>query len=135
MMDIAALSGQANAAAGAGSSTSVGQKNMVDYQVFLELLVTQMKNQDPTEPMDSTEYIAQLASFSNVEQNVQVNNKLEQLLERSTLGQAASLIGRTITDAAGQGGVVAEVSVSADGMTATLSTGQKMSIDSGVVIS
>ena len=40
----------------------------VDYNGFLRLLIAQMKNQDPTKPMDSAQFMAQLASFSNVEQ-------------------------------------------------------------------
>ena len=44
-------------------------KTEVDYQSFLKLLVAQMKNQDPTNPMDSTQYVAQLAAFSQFEQS------------------------------------------------------------------
>ena len=52
----------------------------VDYQAFLRLLVAEMKNQDPTSPMESTDYVAQLATFSQVEQSVQANAKLDQIL-------------------------------------------------------
>jgi hypothetical protein len=48
----------------------------------------QMKNQDPTEPMDATEQIAQLATFSQVEQTIQTNKNLEELLQSSSLSQA-----------------------------------------------
>ena len=61
-----------------------------------------MKNQDPTSPMDSTQYVAQLAAFSQVEQSVQINSKLDQMLQSSALAQADSLIGRTITSADGK---------------------------------
>ncbi len=74
----------------------------VDYQSFLKLLVAEMKNQDPTSPMESTDYVAQLATFSQVEQSVQVNSKLEQLLQSSQLSQASSIIGRTVTSADGK---------------------------------
>ena len=77
-------------------------KTQVDYQSFLKLLVAQMKNQDPTNPMDSTQYMAQLAAFSQVEQSVQMNTKLDQMLQSSTLEQAASIIGRTVTSADGE---------------------------------
>ena len=52
-----------------------------DYQMFLSLLTAEMKNQDPTEPMDSTEFVSQLASFSSVEQQTETNSKLDELLE------------------------------------------------------
>jgi flagellar basal-body rod modification protein FlgD len=71
-----------------------------------------MKNQDPTEPMDSTEQIAQLATFSQVEQTIQTNKNLENLLQSSSLSQAGSLIGRTITSADETvSGVIEEVQV------------------------
>ncbi|WP_339108788.1 flagellar hook capping FlgD N-terminal domain-containing protein [Thioclava sp. GXIMD4216] len=48
-----------------------------DYQTFLEMLTVQMQNQDPLNPMDSTDYAVQLATFSGVEQQVQTNQLLE----------------------------------------------------------
>ena len=68
--------------------TARPQGSTLDQEAFLRLLVTQMKTQDPTKPMESTEYIAQLASFSQVEQSVQVNNKLDSLLTSSALSLA-----------------------------------------------
>ncbi|PCJ73764.1 MAG: hypothetical protein COA53_11595 [Rhodobacteraceae bacterium] len=55
--------------------------NDSDYQMFLALLTTEMKNQDPTKPMDSTEFVSQLASFSSVEQQTETNSKLDELIE------------------------------------------------------
>jgi len=46
---------------------------------FLQLLVSQMQNQDPTTPMDGTQMAAQLAQFSSVEQLINVNTKLESI--------------------------------------------------------
>jgi flagellar basal-body rod modification protein FlgD len=84
----------------------------LDYNAFLRLLVEQMKNQDPTEPMDSTEYVAQLATFSNVEQSIQTNSSLNELLKASYLSQAGSIVGRTVTSHDGSvSGTVAEVRV------------------------
>lgn len=50
-----------------------------DFQTFLQLLTTQLKNQDPMNPMESTEYATQLATFSSVEQQVRTNELLESL--------------------------------------------------------
>lgn len=110
-------------------------KTAVDYQSFLRLLVAEMKNQDPTNPMDSTQYVAQLASFSQVEQSVQINTKLDQLLQASTLSQAGSLIGHTVTSADGTlTGKVAEVRVMADGIIAVIDGGKEIVMGPGVVI-
>jgi flagellar basal-body rod modification protein FlgD len=120
-------------AAPSGGSTA---KNMVDYTMFLKLLVTEMRNQDPTKPMDSTEYVAQLANFSNVEQSVQTNKKLDQILQGTTISQAGSLIGHTLTNADGTvTGVISQIRIYDDGLMAVLADGQEVPVTSGVSIS
>lgn len=133
MMD--GITAVSQSAQSASSSTAAATAN-VDYQTFLRLLVAQMKNQDPTKPMESTEYMAQLASFSNVEQSIQLNSKLDQLLSASYLSQADALIGRTITSPDGQvTGTVVEVKVYDDGLIAVLDTGEEMIVGGGVKVS
>ena len=120
------------------SGTNASQQKAattVDYQSFLRLLVTQMKNQDPTKPMDSTDYVAQLATFSQVEQSVQTNTKLDQLLQFSILTQATSIIGRTATSADGEvSGKVVEARITDSGVVAVLEDGSELLIGSGVTI-
>ncbi|MGH6761713.1 MAG: flagellar hook assembly protein FlgD [Phyllobacterium sp.] len=117
-------------------ANSAAQSATVDYNSFLKLLVAQMKNQDPTQPVDGTEYVAQLATFSNVEQAIQTNSKLDLLLTSSALSQADGIIGRTVTSADGtKSGVVESVKIYQDGMMATLKDGTEVPIVAGVVIS
>jgi flagellar basal-body rod modification protein FlgD len=124
-----------NAAQSNSAADKASKKSMVDYDTFLTLLVAQMKNQDPTEPMDSTEQIAQLATFSQVEQTVQTNKNLEMLIQSSTLSQAGSIIGRTLESADGTiSGVVKEVQVFSDGLLATLENGTKAVVGAGIII-
>lgn len=61
------------------SSASAAATTSSDYEMFLQLLTTQMRNQDPTNPMDSADYAVQLATFSQVEQQVKTNDLLESL--------------------------------------------------------
>ncbi|PSJ63353.1 flagellar hook assembly protein FlgD [Kumtagia ephedrae] len=118
------------------TTTDSASKTAVDYQSFLRLLVAEMKNQDPTNPMDSTQYVAQLAAFSQVEQSVQINNRLDQLLQASTLAQADALIGRTVTSADGKtSGVVQEVRLTSNGAVAVLEGGKQVTVGPGIVIS
>ncbi|WGH77502.1 flagellar hook capping FlgD N-terminal domain-containing protein [Jannaschia ovalis] len=65
-----------------------GPSASTDFDMFLTLLTTQIRNQDPLEPADSTEYTAQLATFSGVEQAVQTNDLLRDVLGRLELQQA-----------------------------------------------
>jgi flagellar basal-body rod modification protein FlgD len=61
-----------------------------DFNTFLTLLTAQMKNQDPLNPADSTEFVAQLAQFSSVEQQIATNETLESILETlAASGQGA----------------------------------------------
>ena len=99
---------------------------------FLKLLVGQLQHQDPMQPSDDTQFIGQMAQFSQLEQETNAAKSSEQLVRASTLG----LIGRTVTytdtNKASQTGVVTGVDISADGV-ATLSVGDKSGIDAGKV--
>lgn len=119
-----------------GTSSTATSGSMVDYQSFLKLLVAEMKNQDPTSPMESTDYVAQLATFSQVEQSVQMNTKLDNILQASVLAQAGSLIGKTVTSADGSmTGTVKEVKLYSDGIIAVLDNGSEVPMLPGVKIS
>ncbi|WP_264194707.1 flagellar hook assembly protein FlgD [Acuticoccus sediminis] len=107
----------------------------MDYDSFLQLLVTQMQHQDPLNPMDDTEYIAQLATFSNVEQNIMTNQRLDAVLTAQALGDAGAMIGRTVTTAEGQSGVVSEVQVTSSGMTVVFDDGTTAPVGAGATIS
>ena len=112
------------------------KKASLDYDNFLKLLITQMKNQDPTDPMDPSQQVAQLATFSQVEQSIKMNKSLESLISASSLSNASSYIGKTITSADGQtSGIVKSVEVTADGLSATTITGSTIAIGQGIKIS
>jgi flagellar basal-body rod modification protein FlgD len=67
-----------------------------DFETFLKMLTAQAQYQDPLEPIDSSEYAAQLAQFSMVEQQVLANDRLAELTAQMTISnmtQMASLIG------------------------------------------
>ncbi len=63
---------------------------------FLKLLICQMQNQDPTDPMDNTEFIAQMAEFSTLEQMTNMNTNFEHLNTMLTSNNAMGTIGRTV---------------------------------------
>ena len=121
---------------GSSAAASAADQATVDYDTFLQLLVAEMQNQDPTEPMDSTEYISQLASFSQVEQTIQTNARLEELLASNSVSQAGSLIGRTVTSNDGTvTGVVEQVELYDDGVVAVLDTGEKVVMGAVLTVS
>ena len=65
-------------------------------QQFLQLLVTQLQHQDPFEPMEQTDFLAQLGQFSSLEGIQQLNANFEDLLALEELSEGASLLGRTV---------------------------------------
>ncbi|MFZ5796213.1 MAG: flagellar hook assembly protein FlgD [Sphingomonas sp.] len=71
-----------------------------DFNMFLKLLTTQMQNQDPLSPMDTSQYTQQLVQYSQVEQSVQQNTTLNSILSNLSnqgLTQASGMIGRSVT--------------------------------------
>lgn len=70
------------------------KSNELGKDQFLSLFVAQLKNQDPLTPMNNTDFIAQMAQFSSVEQLMNMTNELELL--RQNIGTASSLIGKHV---------------------------------------
>jgi flagellar basal-body rod modification protein FlgD len=62
---------------------------------FMNLLITQMQNQDPLEPVDNKEMIAQLAQFSSLEQMQNLNSKFETFQKNTTAAISSLLVGKT----------------------------------------
>lgn len=117
-MDITSLSG----AYGTPDADGPGRAKTTDVfssEGFLNLLAAQIGNQNPLEPMKDTEFIAQMAQFSQLEQMTGLARDIRGLTMGQQLSQGASLLGREVTyeDDAGAliTGVVERMSVSADG--------------------
>ena len=76
-----------------------------DFESFLTLLTAQLRNQDPLSPLDSTEFIAQLASFSSVEQQIGTNSRLDTIAGQAVNGDIASFaawIGQSVATTDGE---------------------------------
>lgn len=132
-MNVSAVS---PAASPAIQSMSSSESAYLNYDAFLRLLVAQLQNQDPTEPMDSAQYLGQLASFSSVEQGIKTNNKLDSLMTSLALSQADGLIGRTATSADGlTSGVIKSVEIGSGFSLAVLDDGRRVLLGPGVRIS
>lgn len=132
-MQVSALNSSTTSVA---TSTNSTQNSTLGYGDFLQLLMAQMKHQDPTSPTDSTQWVSQLATFSSVEQAVQSNAKLDQILQNTALTDAEALIGRSLTSADGAiSGVVVAVSLTSNGLLATLDNGAVLPVTSNVTIS
>ena len=113
---------QAANAAGLGPANASGGSTALGKDEFLKLLVTQMQYQDPLSPMDNTEFTAQLAQFSSLEQLFSVNENLEGITDGQTptgMGSVASFLDREVVADGNRtevfGGVPSPIQFSLDG--------------------
>jgi flagellar basal-body rod modification protein FlgD len=74
-------------------AATTSNNQFVSQNTFLTLLITQLQNQDPMNPQDSSQFVAQLAQFSSLEQMTQLNTSFNSVLDNS----AAGMIGQTVT--------------------------------------
>jgi len=106
-MTVAATISQA---APATTTTASGGSNALgslagNFTDFLSMLMTQLKNQDPTSPMDANQFTTELVQFSGVEQQINTNNSLTQLIQLTQsqqVLQSASIVGHQVSVTSGQ---------------------------------
>ena len=100
-----------------GTTTSAGAGS-ADKEMFLQLLVAQMRYQDPSNPTDSSQFLAQSAQFTALEKMQDVADQTAQLLSAQMAFGASGLIGKQVTwtdsDGATQSGTVTGVTFGAD---------------------
>lgn len=100
----AGASGSATGAAGAASGSSPTGANALtslssNFNDFLQLLMTQLKNQDPSSPLDTNQFTSELVQFSGVEQQINTNSSLTQLIQLTQAGdliQGSSMLGSQV---------------------------------------
>ncbi|WP_440582366.1 flagellar hook assembly protein FlgD [Xanthomonas citri] len=107
-------------------SSSAQSNNTIDQDGFIKLFLSQLQFQDPLEPVDNREFLAQLAQFSNLEQSRQLSLNSEGALSMNATSQGLSLLSRRIevTQASGNTatGVVKAIEFSASGPLLTVET-------------
>ena len=90
----------ASASGGSGTSDSATQQLTGNLNTFLQLLTTQLQNQDPMNPMDSDQFTQQLVEYSQVEQQINTNTNLQTLISLQQGGAGSSAVGylgKTVT--------------------------------------
>ncbi len=95
-----ATSSSSAASSGTSPSTNALSSLSSNFNSFLNLLLTQLKNQDPASPMDANTFTTELVQFSGVEQQITTNSSLTQLIQ-ATQGneviQATGVVGKQVT--------------------------------------
>ena len=108
---------------------------------FLNLLVTQMRNQDPLKPVSDTEFIAQMAQFTSLEQTKEMSADLQHLRQSYNLTQGTALMGKPVKVATGEkenqiftNGIVTDLKVNKDGDVSVILNGQTYDLDSVIEV-
>lgn len=105
----------------------------LEFQSLLRIILTQLTYQDPLKPMDNTEFVSQLAQFSQLQQTQSLNDRMTSLLSAQSAMQATALLGKTVDIALASGtlsGVVKSVSFTSGKPTVTLETARGETISS-----
>lgn len=95
-MAIDSVSGTSNASQMASSRSTIAD----NFDTFLNILTTQLKNQNPMDPLDTNQFTAQLVQFTGVEQQLKTNEFLETLMlagQNTAKSDAVSYIGKEVT--------------------------------------
>lgn len=99
-MAVSSAAGSASASASASSAGEGVIGGELGKETFLKLLILELQNQDPLEPVDSTAMVAQLAQFSALEAQINLNDKFEALsgnIDQLNFISASQLLGKTVT--------------------------------------
>jgi flagellar basal-body rod modification protein FlgD len=87
---------------------------------YMKLLITQLQNQNPLEPLSNTEMASQMAQFSQLQQLENMNGSFSQVLQKTELNYANSLMGKTVVFAGSDGeltsGAVEAIGIYDDGI-------------------
>src|ERR1700749_4009105 len=97
------------ASSGSGNTPNAMAQLSNNFDPFLQLLTTQLKNQDPTSPMDSNQFTQQLVEFSQVEQQINTNDNLKTLISQGQSAgsaMATNYLGKKVTITTGQAPLV-----------------------------
>ncbi len=100
-MDLPSVTQPAAVGGNAATAAAAGSFAQTDYMTFLRMLTVQMQNQDPLNPMSSTDFAVQLATFSGVEQQTQTNQLLQTLINRAGLADLGGWVGMEVRSEGG----------------------------------
>ncbi|MDX1563868.1 MAG: flagellar hook capping FlgD N-terminal domain-containing protein [Phycisphaeraceae bacterium] len=124
---ISGLGGAASPSAGSSSFANLSSEE------FFEVLFTELKNQDPLEPTDSSKMLEQLSTIRNIESQVKLQQQIESLVDNNQMAIAGGLIGKVIEGRDEQfnfaSGTVQSVRLVGDQILLEIGTGQRVPMD------
>jgi flagellar basal-body rod modification protein FlgD len=112
------------------TTSTTGAAKTLQASDFINLLVTQLQNQDPTQPMSNSELLQQVSQIGQLQSQTQLQTTLQNFALQNQIGSASNLIGKAVAgnDANNNqvGGIVTSVSVANNNVTLNLDSGQTL---------
>jgi flagellar basal-body rod modification protein FlgD len=100
LSNVSSSSSNSTSNSSSSSSTNASQQLAGNFDTFLQLLTTQLQNQNPLDPLDTNQFTEQLVEFASVEQQINMNTNLQSLISMQQTSDATSalqLVGSTVT--------------------------------------
>ena len=115
-----------------GSTAGASNPYNLSPENFIQLMVTQLKNQDPTQPTSNQDLLAQMSQIGQLESSTELQSTMKNVTLQTQVGSASSLIGKTV-DGVDSGnnkvtGVVKSVSVAGGNVSLNLDTGNSLAL-------
>jgi flagellar basal-body rod modification protein FlgD len=132
------LNSLASNASAANSSASTGKKKNLEASDFINMMITQLQNQDPTEPTKSSDLLAQMSQIGSLQSSTDLQASLKKMTLQNSVSNAASMIGKTVAgkdvDGTDMDGIVTSVKVVDGAISLQLDSGKSMSMDNVVSV-
>jgi flagellar basal-body rod modification protein FlgD len=114
---MSSIAGTSSTSASAGAAAAEAT-NQLTSDDFMKILLTELANQDPLEPMDNSQLLDQMATIQSMQSSNDLTDSLQEMVSVQRMSQASSLIGKTVTGIDSNGeqvsGVVERVTVAGD---------------------
>lgn len=121
------------------SSKDVARSTSLDQNDFIKLFLTQLNFQDPMEPVDNREFLAQIAQFSSLEQARQTGEKIDDLVTLNSTSQSVGLLGKYVEVSSDVGvassGIVSAVRFTSEGPALTVTSSSAGTVINDVKLS
>ena len=122
----------ANSSSGSSSTASASNPYNLTPENFIQLMVTQLKNQDPTQPTSNQDLLAQMSQIGQLESSTELQSTMKSVTLQTQVGSASSLIGKSVSgiDANNNSitGVVNSVSVAGGNVSLNLDSGSTLAL-------
>jgi flagellar basal-body rod modification protein FlgD len=131
-MSVPSIPAKTSRGSSSSSTTSTLPQKNLNATDFINLMVTQLQNQDPLQPTDSSQLLSQMSQIGQLQASTSLQTTLSQIMMQSQLTSAGNLIGKHVTGMDAQGntfkGVVNSVKMKSDGVYVELDTNQELSL-------